>query len=29
MVFLPMLTALLYIVVRGRGMAGRQRDAMQ
>jgi hypothetical protein len=29
LIFVPMLTALLYIVARGRGMAGRQRDAMQ
>ena len=29
LVFLPMLTALLYILVRGRGMGERQRAAVQ
>jgi predicted ferric reductase len=29
LIFLPVLTALLYIVARGSGMAGRQRAAMQ
>jgi predicted ferric reductase len=29
LIFLPVLTALLYIVARGGGMAGRQRAAMQ
>ena len=29
LIFLPVLTALLYILVRGRGMAERQRVAMQ
>ena len=29
LIFLPVLTALLYILVRGRGMAERQRSAMQ
>lgn len=29
LIFLPVLTALLYILVRGRGMAERQRAAMQ
>jgi hypothetical protein len=29
LVFLPVLTALVYIVARGRGMADRQRAAMQ
>lgn len=29
LVFLPVLTALVYIVARGRGMAARQRAAMQ
>ncbi|MFN7572879.1 MAG: SHOCT domain-containing protein [Betaproteobacteria bacterium] len=29
LVFLPMLTALVYIVARGRGMAERQRAALQ
>lgn len=29
LLFLPLLTALVYIFVRGRGMAERQRDAMQ
>lgn len=27
LIFLPVLTALIYILARGRGMAGRQRDA--
>jgi ABC-type multidrug transport system fused ATPase/permease subunit len=29
LVFLPMLTALVYVITRGRGMAERQRAAMQ
>jgi hypothetical protein len=29
LIFLPMLTALIYIVARGRGMAERQRNALQ
>jgi hypothetical protein len=29
LIFLPMLTALIYVVVRGTGMANRQRAAMQ
>ncbi len=29
LLFLPLLTALVYIFVRGRGMAERQRDALQ
>jgi hypothetical protein len=29
LIFLPVLTALLYVLVRGRGMADRQRAAMQ
>jgi hypothetical protein len=29
LVFLPMLTALVYIIARGRGMAERQRAALQ
>lgn len=29
LIFLPMLTALVYIVARGRGMAERQRAALQ
>ena len=29
LIFLPVLTALLYILARGRGMAERQRSAMQ
>jgi hypothetical protein len=29
LIFLPMLTALVYVIVRGNGMANRQRAAMQ
>jgi hypothetical protein len=29
LIFLPVLTALIYILARGRGMAGRQRAAMR
>jgi hypothetical protein len=29
LVFVPMLTALVYVIARGRGMAERQRSAMQ
>ena len=29
LIFLPVMTALLYILIRGRGMAERQRAAMQ
>jgi ABC-type multidrug transport system fused ATPase/permease subunit len=29
LIFLPVLTAIVYIVARGRGMAGRQRASMQ
>jgi hypothetical protein len=29
LIFLPVLTALVYILVRGQGMSGRQRAAMQ
>ena len=29
LIFLPVLTALIYILARGRGMAERQRSAMQ
>jgi hypothetical protein len=29
LVFVPMLTALIYVIARGRGMAERQRSAMQ
>ncbi len=29
LIFLPMLTALIYVIARGRGMAARQQAAMQ
>jgi hypothetical protein len=29
LIFVPVLTSLIYIIARGSGMAGRQRDALQ